>query len=118
MRHRGNLLTITFILCNIVETNRTECVNKLGRLLLSLHQDDFLKLGKDILTRNCEGNMTMCLDERDLFIDMLFREGSHAAQKLLVDFVIHQTNVSEEDTRRFLFHCIALKNPLPVSPLI
>lgn len=81
---------------------------------MSLHREEFLKLGKDVLTRECGENTTMCMDERNLFIDMIAREGSHEAQKLLVDLVIQQPNVTEEDLRRFLFHCIALKEPLPV----
>ena len=59
--------------------------------------------------------MTICLAERDLFIDMLAMEGSHESQKLLIDSVIYD-NGTVEDTRRVLFHCIALKNPLPVCP--
>lgn len=82
---------------------------------MSIHQNDFLQLSKEVFMRKCDVSDSTCVDERNLFIDLLAKEGSHAAQKLLVDTIILQPNTTEDDKGRFLFHCIALKNPLPVS---
>ena len=98
-----------------VERNRTECVNNLRNLLTSLHLTDFLKLSEEMLSRNCGVNDTICNDERNLFFDLTAGEGSHSSQKLLLDLIVQKFNVTEDEIRRFLFHCIALKDPLPVS---
>ena len=98
-----------------VETNRTECVNNLRKLFMSVHDEDFLRLASKVLVKRCDDNDTMCTDERSLFIDLVGGHGSPAAQKVFLDLVVLQPNVSEEDMSRFLFHCIALKNPIPVG---
>ena len=68
-----------------------------------------------MLSRNCGVNDTICNDERNLFFDLTATEGSHSSQKLLLDIIVLKSNVTEDEIRRFLFHCIALKDPLPVS---
>ena len=106
----GNILYII-----PVEKNRTECVNTLRKLLMSIEREEFLQLAKQKLTRTCLKNDTICVDERNLFIDMIGAEGSHDAQQMLVNLVILQPNVTDEDIGRFLIHCITLKEPLQVS---
>ena len=99
----------------LVEANRTECVNNLRKLFMSVHDEDFLRLASKVLIRQCGENDTMCWDERSLFIDLVGGHGSPAAQKVFLELIVLQPNVSEEDMRRFLFHCIPLKNPVPVG---
>ena len=104
-------------LSNIIpdDKNRTECVNTLRKLLLSVTKEDFLHLAEKKINKTCSAGDTICIDERNLFIDMIGADGSHDAQKLLVDLVILQPNVTEADTARFLVHCITLQEPLQVS---
>ena len=97
-----------------VDRNRTECVNDLRNMLASLYLKDFLQLSEDVLSRKCDANDTICNDERNLFFDLTANEGSHDSQKLVMDLVIRRPNLTEKDIRRFLFHCIALKDPLLV----
>ena len=85
---------------------------------MSLHQHEFLRLSQDVFSRPCATNDTVCIDERNLFIDLVAKEGSHAAQKQLIDLIIRQPNVTEDDFRRVLFHCIAIKDPVPVTSFI
>ena len=89
-------------------------MNNLRKLFMSVHDEDFLKLASKVLVKQCDVNDTMCRDERSLFIDLVGGHGSPAAQRVFLDLVILQPNVSEEDMSRFLFHCIPLKNPIPV----
>ena len=100
------------------ERNRTECVNELRKLLKSVHEDDLFQLASKVLTRKCGVNDTVCKDERNLFIDLVSGHGSHGAQLLILDLIVLQPNVTEEDLRRFLFHCIPLKTPHPVGILL
>ncbi|XP_052259562.1 uncharacterized protein LOC127863913 [Dreissena polymorpha] len=81
-------------------------------MITSLERDDFLTLGREALTRTCDVNDTVCVDERNLFIDLIAREGSAEAQLLVLEHVMSQPNVTEEDMRRCLFHAIALQNPV------
>ena len=101
-----------------VDRNRTECVNKLRQVLMSVHQNEFLSLSKEVFSRKCDINDTICTDERNLFIDLVAKEGSHAAQKQLLDLILRQPNATEDDFRRILFHCIAIKDPASVSGFI
>ena len=89
-------------------------MNKLRQVLMSLHQNDFLHLSQDVFSRKCDTNDTICADERNLFIDIVAKEGSHPAQKQLLNLVLRQPNVTEDDFRRVLFHCIAIKDPASV----
>ena len=100
------------------ERNRTECVNELRKLLKSVHEDDLFQLASKVLTRKCGVNDTVCKDERNLFIDLVSGHGSHGAQLLILDLIVLQPNVTEEDLRRFLFHCIPLKTPHPVGTIL
>ncbi|KAH3823827.1 hypothetical protein DPMN_125650 [Dreissena polymorpha] len=97
---------------NKYDRNRTECVHQLRGLITSLERDDFLTLGREALTRTCEVNDTVCVDERNLLIDLIAREGSADAQLLVLEHVMSRPNVTEEDMRRCLFHAIALQNPV------
>ena len=81
---------------------------------MSVHQNEFLSLSKDVFSRKCDTNDTICIDERNLFIDLVAKEGSHAAQKQLLNLILRQPNATEDDFRRILFHCIAIKDPAPV----
>ncbi|XP_052224342.1 uncharacterized protein LOC127839993 [Dreissena polymorpha] len=97
---------------NKYERNRTECVHQLRELITSLERKDFLTLGEEALTRTCDVNNSVCVDERNLFIDLIAREGSAEAQLLVLEHVMSQPNVTEEDLRRCLFHAIALQSPV------
>ena len=99
----------------VVERNRTECVSKLRQVLMSLRQNELLRLSQDVLTRKCEENDTICTDEKNLFIDLVAQEGSQAAQKQLLNLFLRHSNGTEEDVRRVLFHCIAMKDPVLVN---
>ena len=97
------------------DRNRTECVHHLRGLVNSLKKQDFLSLGRDALTRVCKENDTLCTDERNLFIDLIAREGSPEAQAMILEFVMKHPEVTEEDLRRCLFHAIAISDPVKVT---
>jgi len=97
------------------DRNRTECVHHLRGLVNSLKREDFLSLGRDALDRVCEENDTLCTDERNLFIDLIAREGSPEAQTMILEFVMKHPEVTEEDLRRCLFHAIAISDPVKVK---
>lgn len=97
-----------------VDGNRTECVNRLRQLLMTVHKNDLLKFGEEVLLKSCNNN-TVCSDERNLVIDIFAREGSTETQNLILKLVMTHPNVTEEEIRRCLFHCVALKDPIHVS---
>ncbi|WAR20774.1 hypothetical protein MAR_014748 [Mya arenaria] len=94
------------------DRNRTECVHQLRTLVHSLERDDFLGLGQDALSKECPENDTLCADERNLFIDLIAREGSADAQLLVLELVMMKPNATEDDLKRCLFHSIAIKSPV------
>ena len=108
------LVKVHILIVVSVDKNRTDCVNTLRDLFLTLHQKDFLQLAEKYIVRRCQENDTICVDERNLFIDMLGSEGSQEAQTMLLDLVITQPDATEEDIRRCLMHCITFKEPLQV----
>ncbi|WAR20850.1 CRB-like protein [Mya arenaria] len=97
---------------NKYDRNRTECVHQLRTLVHSLERDDFLGLGQDALSKECPENDTLCADERNLFIDLIAREGSADAQLLVLELVMMKPNATEDDLRRCLFHSIAIQSPV------
>jgi hypothetical protein len=99
------------------DRNRTECVHTLRELIYSLKKEDFLNFGTKVLTRTCEEIDILCKDERNLFIDIIAREGSVEAQLLVLDLVMSRPNVTEDDLRRCLFHAIAITSPALVSQI-
>jgi len=96
------------------DRNRTECVHQLRKMVHSLDQNDFVALGRNALNRVCDENDTICSDERNLFIDIIAREGSTEAQLIILDFVMKHPEVTEEDLRRCLIHAITLNDPIKV----
>lgn len=96
---------------NKFDGNRTECVNRLRQLLMTVHKNDLLKFGEEVLLKSCNNN-TVCSDERNLVIDIFAREGSTETQNLILKLVMTHPNVTEEEIRRCLFHCVALKDPI------
>ncbi|WAR20843.1 hypothetical protein MAR_014817 [Mya arenaria] len=97
---------------NKYDRNRTECVHKLRTLVHSLERDDFLRFGQSALSKECPENHTLCADERNLFIDLIAREGSADAQLLVLELVMLKPNATEDDLRRCLFHAIAIQSPV------
>ena len=97
------------------DRNRTECVHQLRKLVHALKRKDFVSLGKVALSRGCIENDTLCIDERNLYIDIIAREGSSEAQLMILEFVMKHPNATEEDLRRCLIHAIALKDPIKVG---
>ena len=97
------------------ERNRTECVHNLRELIYSLKKEDFVSFATKALTRTCLEIDILCQDERNLFIDIIAREGSVEAQLLVLDLVMRSPSVTEEDLRRCLFHAIAITSPALVS---
>lgn len=117
MKNKILLTTQFFIYCFFFFSdapNRTVCVGNLTRAVLRLEKEDFITFAKTTLNKTCKSSETECLEKRYLVLDVIAQAKTNASQQIIVDYVL-SVNTSEEEVRRSLIHCIAVKQPVKVT---
>lgn len=93
---------------------RSECVLSLRDYLRQLSPKDVVSLGEVYLSRKCGYFSGICQDEKHLFLDILIEFDTPEVQHLIVKWILNNSDSSEEEIRRTLFHLHALKVPTQV----
>ncbi|XP_061188852.1 uncharacterized protein LOC133197029 [Saccostrea echinata] len=95
-----------------VHRNRMDCFAHLLQIMQRIRKDGYEELATRELSRKCRSNDTMCFSRRNIFIDLLLKEGQNITQNLIIQHFLKNKNVNETIIFRIFFHISDLKHPL------
>ncbi|XP_062588035.1 uncharacterized protein LOC134249704 [Saccostrea cucullata] len=97
-----------------VHRDRMDCFAHLLQLTQRLQKDGYEELATRELSRKCQSNDKLCINRKNIFIDLLLKEGQNITQNLIIQHFLKDKNVNETVIFRIFFHISDLKHPLLV----
>ncbi|XP_061168902.1 uncharacterized protein LOC133178171 [Saccostrea echinata] len=91
--------------------SRTDCFVELVQIMNHLEKADYEKVALSELSKECKSNDSMCSGRVNVFIDLLFSEGSNLTQKLIIKYFLKSKNTNETNIIRIFYHISELKSP-------